>query len=615
VLGQIPEHVGALLGLGETARTRGDFEAARAWFEAAAAKEPGNTWLQTSIADTLRESFRLDEAENAYRTILRTCPNNVHVLVGLGHVEQKRKNHAAALAFFEAAAAKAPHDPKVWLLVAGALRGLCRFEEAGEILAKIENLHGIDKSALQVRRFEHFCLTLQLSEAEKCIVAWGGPHNVPNGAVIRTAQLYAALGRWSEVLTFFRERVVESEWTGSYDQMVEPLGRAARATGRYAEVCELLDRLPDASTSEVIRLAHDQIVEEIRLLRMLDPARPEPDPALGMTIADPFRAGRAELVTQVLQGRLPDRSPTQVFTCTDAAYLIGASVCLFSLLQHNRESLRHCRFTVFCTDDALDLAYTVFGSIGAAFATPIDVRALSSLCSKALDLRTGWGVFTPGHALSQAAYYRIYAGRQLIDEGAMGRALYIDADTCVLFGLDELLAFELGGQPLGVRLDDVKLPVIRRAASLLGLEPDKYFNSGVLLFDLRHPELRPRLDRSIEISLTEKHRLTFADQCALNLAFRDRFATLPDRFNLFIKPDTPVESLCSDPTVIHFLSRPKPWDPMYGTPNCMPWLREFAAMGDVVAPDLIRRLLALQYPTIADVAARSRTAFTVAAAT
>jgi tetratricopeptide (TPR) repeat protein len=605
VLEQIPGHAGALIGLGQTARLQGDLNAALFWFQAAAAGEPSKTRLQIQIADTLRELLRLEEAENAYRAILQASPADVSALVGLGQLERKRKNEEAALAFFEAAAAEAPGNPKVWLLVASALRRLCRFEEAGEIYTKVKDFRGVDESELQVRRFEYFCLTLQLVEAEKCLFAWGGHRGVPRGAVILTAELFAALGQWSNVLAFFRERVVESEWVGSYDRMVEPLTRAARATGRYAEVCELLDRLPNASTSDAVRQAQDQLAEEMRLLRLLDPTRLEAHQALDRTIADPFRAGRAELLAGVLQGRLADPKATQIFTCTDAAYLIGASVCLFSLLKHNKNSLRDCRFTVFCADNVLDLGATVFGRIGAAFATPIDVRASSSLFSQSLDLRTGWGHFTPGRALSQAAYCRIFAARQLIDEGATGRALYIDADTCVFSGLDRLLAFELAGQPLGVRLHDVKNPGIRRAATLLGLELDRYFNSGVLVFDLRHPELRPTLDRTIEISLTEQHRLTHVDQCALNLAFRDKFATLPEQFNLLIKPDTPVEGLQSQATVIHYISEPKPWDPMYATPNCMPWLKELAAMADVIAPDLIKRLFASQYPAIKGIAQRA----------
>jgi tetratricopeptide (TPR) repeat protein/lipopolysaccharide biosynthesis glycosyltransferase len=607
MLEQVPNHAGALVGLGETARLQGDLGGALRRFQAAAASEPEKPGVQIRIAEILSELLRLDEAEAAFRSLLQAFPDDVRALIGLGSVELKRGENAAALALFETAVAKAPEDRDPWFHLVPALRGLCRIREAEAILERIGEFAEGNDTKLQTRRFEHFCLTLQLAEAEKCLRAWGGHRDVPSGAVVFALGLYAALGRWSDVLRFCRERVVEGEWIGAYDKIVEPLARAGRATGRYAEVCELFERLPGASTNAALRLAREQIVEEIRLLQLLDPRRPAPRKAIDTRLlTDPFRARRAELFARVLEGQRPVRPRTEIFTCTDGAYLIGATVSLFSLLKHNMGSLRDCRFTVFCADDVLDLGSTVFGDIGAAFAKPIDVRPSSSLFSKELDLRTGWGIFTPGHRLSQAAYYRIYAAKRLIDEGATGRALYIDADTCVYSGIDRLVAFDLAGQPVGARLDEEVNPAIRRAVILLGLEPGTYFNSGVLVFDLSHPGLLPALEQAIKISLTEQHRLTFVDQCALNLAFRNKFTALPDRFNLFIRSDTCVEALLGDATVVHFLDRPKPWDPMYGTPNCMPWLGEFAAMADVLAPDLTKRLLALHYPAIADAAPRRR---------
>ncbi len=307
----------------------------------------------------------------------------------------------------------------------------------------------------------------------------------------------------------------------------------------------------------------------------------------------------------VLQRPEPGRPRMEIFARTDAAYLLGAGVSLFSLMKHNMESLRDWHFTVFCANEVLDLGSSLFGAIGAAFAASIEVRAAaSSLSLEETELRTEWGFFTPSRARSRAAYYRIYAARQLLDEGTVGRALYIDADTCVYAGLDQLVGVDLAGQPLGACLEDAGNPLVRQAARLLGLESEQYFNSGVLLFDLRHPDLRALLERATEISLTEPHRLTFVDQCALNLAFQGRFAARSERFNRLVKPQSVVEQLPGESTVVHFLARPKPWDPMYDAPNCMPWLREFAAMSHVIAPDPIKRLLALQYPAVADVVRR-----------
>jgi lipopolysaccharide biosynthesis glycosyltransferase/tetratricopeptide (TPR) repeat protein len=600
VVERAPDHAGALTHLAEIARQRGEPAVALALYERAAGANPGSVAAQLGMAGALRDLGRFDEAETAYRSVLQASPGKAPALIGLGIVAHKRGNHDAALSLFEAAAAQAPEKRKASFLIVDALRRLGRFEEAGAILARLAESAEGDDAELEVRQFEHCCLTLQLSEAEKRLRAWKNHREVPAGAIELAAELYAALRRWSDVLAFFRERVIEGGWAGPYHRMIEPLARAARATGRYAEVCQLLDRLPDASSSDRLRLARDQIVEEMRLLRLLESPRSSSEPMLRQPIADPFRAGRAELFARVLQRRQRARPRAEIFVCTDAAYLLGAGVSLFSLMKHNMESLRDWHFMVFCADEVLDLGAALFGALGAAFATSIEIRASSALFLKETELRTEWGFFTPSRALSQAAYYRIYAARQLIDEGRADRALYLDADTCVYSGLDQLIAFDLARQPLGACLEDAGAPLVRRAARLLGLDPERYFNSGVLLFDLHHPDLRALLERAIGISLGEPDRLSFVDQCALNLAFRGKFSALPERFNRLVKPQNVVENLPGESTVVHFLAGPKPWDPMYGTPNCMPWLREFAGMSQVIASDLIRRLLALQYPVVAE---------------
>lgn len=596
LLERAPDHAAALVGLGEIARSQGDPETALRRFEAAAAIRPDRPDLPIRIAETLCDSARFEEARAVYGSLLQTAPAHVGALIGLGKLERRRGDHAAALAHFEAAVAAAPRDPNAWYLLVGTLRSLHRFEEAFATLAKVGKFVGADDLEFQVRQLEHFCVTLQLDKAEQRLLAWGGHRDVPKAAVAIAAELYAALGRWADVLAFFRERVVEGGWRGPYDRMIEPLTRAARATGRYAELRELLDLLPDASSNETLRRARDQIGEETRLLRLVGGLGSRHE-TVEPPVADPFRRDRSQSLARLLRGEPPGRDRARIFTCADAAYLIGASVTLFSLLRHNMEALRGWQFTVFCADDVFDIGSSVFSAISGAFAAPIEVRPSSSLFRTELQLRTGWGVFTPGHGLSQAAYYRIYGVRQLLDEGATGRVLYIDADTCVYAGIDRLLALDLGQHPLAAHLDEESNPWIRRAAALLGLEPDRYFNSGVLLFDLDHSELRPRLERSIEIALSEQHRLTFVDQCALNLAFAGAFATLPDCYNLFVKPDTDSQTLPPDPTIVHFLTRPKPWDPMYATANCMGWLKELTAMAQIVPPELIRRLIALQYPT------------------
>jgi lipopolysaccharide biosynthesis glycosyltransferase len=120
-----------------------------------------------------------------------------------------------------------------------------------------------------------------------------------------------------------------------------------------------------------------------------------------------------------------------------------------------------------------------------------------------------------------------------------------------------------------------------------------YFNSGVLLFDLSHPHLVAMLDQAIDFSLNQPEMLTFVDQCALNWAFHDQTCALPSHCNHFLRQNDPMRLFVQDPTVIHFLDRPKPWDPMYRNANCVRWLREFASLGDVTGSQALGELISL----------------------
>jgi len=271
----------------------------------------------------------------------------------------------------------------------------------------------------------------------------------------------------------------------------------------------------------------------------------------------------------------------EVFTCTDGNYLIAAAVCIFSLLRTNLHSIRSYRISVYCTDGALDLATTVFRSIAGAFGTVINVRASSDIVSVETPSRSDYGFFSRGKAIAPSAYHRIYAARRLLTETPARRVAYLDADTCVQAGFDRFVDFELQGHPLGARLDDSNESAVRRAASILEIDPERYFNSGVLLFDLSHPELKRLLDRTIEILEQERDKLTFHVQCALNLAFCGRFAMLPDSFNHFVKPAVTEIVGDADPIVIHFGAHPKPWDPVSEDHNRLRWLEECAALAQV----------------------------------
>jgi lipopolysaccharide biosynthesis glycosyltransferase/Flp pilus assembly protein TadD len=596
VLERSPGQADCLAGLGVTARRLGDLQSALAHFEAAAAIDPARPWFQLMIAEILRGLRRLDEAAERYRSLLQNSPVSLDALLGLGLIARERNDNAAAISYFEAARKAAPGNRRVLRQLILTLDESLRLEDAAAALGQMEAVVGPDDPELRVSKFAHYLKANQLDKADAILALWRRPEDVPDAAVAAVMHLHAARRRWPQVLAFFRERVVDKAWSGVFAGLTEPLMRATRATGQYAQMHSLLGQLSDRGgfgpAGETLR---DQIAEEIGLLRMIDGRRPGDGDANDPTIADPCRSRRARFLANVLGGGKPALPKTSVFACADAGYLAPAIVCVSSLLRHNMALSQACAITVFCTDDILDIAAVAFAAIGSAFSTQIAIRSASPLVARASGLRDTRGVYSADLSLTRSVYYRIYAVGELIDEGAAGRALYLDADTCVIERLDDLLSFDLAGQPLGARRDD-PTPAVRRATQLLGLDPGEYFNSGVLLFDLSHPELRPALEHTSAIAATEQHRLIHRDQSALNLAFRKRYAALPETYNHFVWPNIEASDIPAETVVLHFLSSPKPWDPMYRTRNCMHWLKEFADAGHIVGPEMMRRLLGLQYP-------------------
>lgn len=106
------------------------------------------------------------------------------------------------------------------------------------------------------------------------------------------------------------------------------------------------------------------------------------------------------------------------------------------------------------------------------------------------------------------------------------RVLYVDADTLVL-RVPDFAAFDMA--PLCAVHNIVDNSHHERLTAL-GLDPFRYFNSGVMLMDLavmRAEDLRAEIGRQIG-----RHELPWVDQDALNIIYRDRWEPLDPMWNL-----------------------------------------------------------------------------------
>ena len=136
------------------------------------------------------------------------------------------------------------------------------------------------------------------------------------------------------------------------------------------------------------------------------------------------------------------------------------------------------------------------------------------------------------------------------------KVLYMDVDMIALTGIEELWDTSLEGYPLAAVMD----PRIKTVSNSwggvrnfreLGLSEDTaYFNSGLLLFNLKEWRTRNIAEKIVECVDSNQKYLNYPDQYAMNVVLAGQWRSLDSRWNHFV-----TESSKSDPFIIHFVER------------------------------------------------------------
>ena len=188
-------------------------------------------------------------------------------------------------------------------------------------------------------------------------------------------------------------------------------------------------------------------------------------------------------------------------------------------------------------------------------------------------------IFKVGNYYSIAAYYRLFTPVIL---AAYDKIIYLDCDLVVLADVAELLAIDLGDKLLGACRDftimrslfikspwfmaywdeKIKLP-----------DPYNYFNTGVLIMDLRRMRQENFLRTSLE-TLDSIKTPTYVDQDVLNVAAYGRVHYLDAAWNCYVwrqdlffgseqsLPEGYYEEFIksiNEMKILHYYSSPKPW--------------------------------------------------------
>lgn len=179
-----------------------------------------------------------------------------------------------------------------------------------------------------------------------------------------------------------------------------------------------------------------------------------------------------------------------------------------------------------------------------------------------------------GMRKNKSSYLKLFWDIAIKDE--IDRLIYIDCDTIVEGSIRALTEIDLDGKMLGMVCDSL----ITDEVSAVGLSRnDKYYNSGVILFDAVKWKNANASERIVEHA--KKHKYGTVDQDLLNIEFKNEIACLPLEYNfqsihLLIKPEVyckefkrtnyydmeNIKKAAHNIKIVHFLKfvGQNPWD-------------------------------------------------------
>src|SRR4051794_36806147 len=192
------------------------------------------------------------------------------------------------------------------------------------------------------------------------------------------------------------------------------------------------------------------------------------------------------------------RPTVSVLFAFDGNYAQHGAACIASLLRHSRANLD---IVIASTQDPAGFATRLQRSFAANPRVKLEFRHVTVPSDTAFP--------TPGK-LTLDTYLRFWADELL---PGRTRAIYLDPDTIVTGAIEELWETDLCGNVLGA----VPIPNSVRPRMHGMPAASKFFNAGVLLFDLDAWRERNCRDRCLDYLRLHPERALDGDQDILNL--------------------------------------------------------------------------------------------------
>lgn len=256
---------------------------------------------------------------------------------------------------------------------------------------------------------------------------------------------------------------------------------------------------------------------------------------------------------------------------TDDNFVQHCCIMLTSVLINNSNVSVYV-LTEKLTEDNLDIIKNEIESKGGVFhLIVVDSSIISKLPMPDLNELSH---------ISSATYYRLLISYLL--PTTIDRIIYLDCDIIVRKSLEELWETKIEDYALGAvyQLDKNTIEEIKRLGYPLEYG---YFNAGVLLINMDYWRKNKVSDRLLDYLIDNYNIIKYHDQDALNSVLHKECLIIPSKWNMqsmfffndincihdvnegkiikkYKEYKKQIKSEKKDPTIIHYVSKPKPWN-------------------------------------------------------
>lgn len=248
-----------------------------------------------------------------------------------------------------------------------------------------------------------------------------------------------------------------------------------------------------------------------------------------------------------------------ILICSDKNYLMPTTVLLRSLYDNNHEvnNVKYS-FDVYILNS--DLSEDDINSLKNKNLQEMNIISLKVNEEDFKDLKVS------GH-ISKSAYYRILASEILPKD--ITRILYLDCDIIINGSIIDLYNHDLSGSFIAAAEDKVVSHKDIEVYDNLKFDmQDKYFNSGVILFNLEDIRKIDNFKQRIFSYIKENDStFKFHDQDILNGFFKDKVSFVDDfKYNNLVKwlqNKSDLKRAYEEAVILHFADKWKPWKSDY----------------------------------------------------